>query len=233
MAENKKSFVLYADYIEIFEELDDVDAGQLAKHIFRYVNDKNPETDNPMVKVSFISIKQQLKRDLKKWEDFKEKQSENGKKGGRPLKKQKPKNPSLSEESQKSLNVTVTVNDTVTDTVNVSSIEENKIYRAFAHLKISVGEYDQLKEKYYEEDIEDILNRIQNYRNINKYTSLYLTALNWLKKDKRQRGESDTTKKFKCIYVNAFGKVEMWHTEQEITEFTSSGYNKLQSKLTA
>lgn len=68
MAENKKSFVLYADYLEIFEELSDEDAGQLVKHLFRYVNDKNPETENPMVKLSFISIKQQLKRDLKKWE---------------------------------------------------------------------------------------------------------------------------------------------------------------------
>lgn len=69
MAENKTSFILYAEYIDIFEELSDSDAGQLVKHIFNYVNDKNPETDNKMVKLSFIQIKHQLKRDLKKWDE--------------------------------------------------------------------------------------------------------------------------------------------------------------------
>lgn len=116
MAENKKSFVLYADYIEIFEELSDVDAGQLIKHILKYVNDESPVTENAMVKVSFIPIKQQLKRDLKKWEDFRLKQAEHGKKGGRPIKENNEKatlsektQPFL-EESQKSLNVNANVN---------------------------------------------------------------------------------------------------------------------------
>ena len=67
MAENKTSFILYEDSIDVWEELTDEDAGQLIKHLFRYVNDQNPETVNPMVKLAFIPMKQHLKRDLKKY----------------------------------------------------------------------------------------------------------------------------------------------------------------------
>lgn len=34
MAENKKSIIVYADWIHVFKELDDEEAGQLIKHFF-------------------------------------------------------------------------------------------------------------------------------------------------------------------------------------------------------
>lgn len=120
MATDKKGFVLYADQINLFELLTDAEAGLLIKHIFNYVNDKNPSIENKIVNLAFTPIKQQLKRDLIKWEQFREKQSLNGKLGGRP-KKPKPliENPSLLEKSQKSLTdkvkVTVNVKDKVKD----------------------------------------------------------------------------------------------------------------------
>lgn len=40
MADNKKSFVLYTDSKDTFEELSDQEAGKLIKHIFRYVNNE-------------------------------------------------------------------------------------------------------------------------------------------------------------------------------------------------
>jgi len=89
MAENKKSFISYCEWQETFEELSDQDAGSLIKHIFRYVNDENPSTDNILVKMCFIPIKQTLKRDLKKYECYIDKQRLNGAKGGRPKKTQK------------------------------------------------------------------------------------------------------------------------------------------------
>ena len=79
--EDKKSFLMYADYIELFDELSDLDAGKLIKHILRYVNDQNPVSDDPMVKISFIPIKQQLKRDLVKWNDKIDRQSKSGSMG--------------------------------------------------------------------------------------------------------------------------------------------------------
>lgn len=113
MADNKKSFLLYADMIHTLEGLKDAEAGRLIKHILRYVNDLNPVAPDRITQISFEPIKQQLKRDLARWEDYRQKQAENGKKGGRPKTQEKPNNPSLISETQKSLNVSVTVNDSV------------------------------------------------------------------------------------------------------------------------
>ncbi len=81
MAKDKKSFILYSDAIHTVEKLSDTDAGQLLKHLLRYVNDQNPTTENPLVEIAFEPIKQQLKRDLVKFEDVKVKRSEAGKAG--------------------------------------------------------------------------------------------------------------------------------------------------------
>ena len=84
MAENKKSIIVYAEWIELFEELEDQEAGRLIKHFFRYVNDQAPEAPDRITKLAFIPIQQTLKRDLKKYETYIDKQKANGKKGGRP-----------------------------------------------------------------------------------------------------------------------------------------------------
>ena len=68
MATDKKGVIVYADWIDKFEELNDDEAGRLIKHFFRYVNDLNPEAPDRITKISFIDIEKCLKRDLKKWE---------------------------------------------------------------------------------------------------------------------------------------------------------------------
>jgi len=82
MAENKKSIIVYAEWIELFEELEDQEAGRLIKHFFRYVNDQAPEAPDRITKLAFIPIQQTLKRDLKKYETYIDKQKANGRKGG-------------------------------------------------------------------------------------------------------------------------------------------------------
>lgn len=84
MAKDKKSFILYCDQQGVFNMLPDEQAGKLIKHIFAYVNDENPESDDLLLTIAFESIKTQLKRDLKKYEHYIDKQKENGRKGGRP-----------------------------------------------------------------------------------------------------------------------------------------------------
>lgn len=81
MAEDKKSFILYADSYGLIKQLPDEIAGKLLKHIFSYVNDENPETDNLLVNIAFEPIKQQLKRDLQKWESHLNGKSNSGKLG--------------------------------------------------------------------------------------------------------------------------------------------------------
>lgn len=80
MATEKNSFLLYCDTIHTIEKLTDVDAGQLLKHILRYVNDKEPVTDNPLVEIAFEPIRQSLKRDLVKYENIRTRNSANAKK---------------------------------------------------------------------------------------------------------------------------------------------------------
>jgi hypothetical protein len=86
MAKDKKSFLLYCDIIHTVEKMPTEKAGELFKHILQYVNDQDPTTDDLIVQLVFEPIKQQLKRDLRKYEDFIEKQRDNGKRGGRPRK---------------------------------------------------------------------------------------------------------------------------------------------------
>lgn len=115
MAEGKKSFVAYVDWKETFDALPDDKAGKLVKHLFAYINDENPVSEDVLINVVFINIKQQLKRDLDKYEQIRERNKENGLKGGRPQRNpKKPKKPTglsgLSEKPKKP------DTDTVTDT---------------------------------------------------------------------------------------------------------------------
>ena len=81
MAKDKKSFILYVDQKDLFNKLPDEIAGKLIKHIYAYVNDENPTADDLIIDIAFEPIKQQLKRDLKLFEDVKTKRSEAGKAG--------------------------------------------------------------------------------------------------------------------------------------------------------
>jgi hypothetical protein len=121
--EGKKSFVLYTDQREIFEELSDEDAGKLIKHIFSYVNDENPQTQDRFIKLAFIPIKTQLKRDLKMWDEKKHLRSEAGKKGGLAKASNARNdlaNPSNATNGLANLAVNVNGNVNVNDNVNVN-----------------------------------------------------------------------------------------------------------------
>ena len=178
MATGKKSFIAYCDWLETFEELDDAEAGRLVKHLFRYVNDLDPQTEDKLTKMTFIPIKQTLKRDLKKHEAVAERNRENGAKGGRP---KKPTGLSgLNEKPKKA--------DSDNDSDNVN--DNKDIYMSFKHLKITKAECIKLHENYTKEQIDTVLEAIQNYKGNSKYVSLYLTAKNWLKKEHGENGRA-------------------------------------------
>lgn len=126
MAEGKKSFILYADQIHLFEGLEDNEAGVLIKHLFRYVNDMNPECDK-LTKIAFEPIKQQLKRDLIEWNKTSVNRSVSGHlggiKSGETRRKQKEANEASALKSkQKEANEAVNVNDNV----NVNAIKKKE-----------------------------------------------------------------------------------------------------------
>lgn len=173
MATEKNSFLLYCDIIHTIEKLSDVDAGQLLKHILRYVNDKDPVTDNQLVEIAFEPIRQSLKRDLVKYENIRTRNSENAKKRWNATASDRIPNNAKNADS-----------DSVSD-----SVISKDIYRAFAHLSISNSEVEKLLEKYSITEIDGILDDIQNFKGHKKYTSLYLTATKWLAKNVKPKQE--------------------------------------------
>jgi len=137
MAVDKNSIIVYADWIELFEALEDDEAGRLIKHFFRYVNDQNPEPPDRLTELSFIPMKTSLKRDLKKWECTKEKRSLAGQASAaarQKAKEESEQNPtkstsveSVEQNQQEATNptVSVSVSGTVTDIKN--TITERKL----------------------------------------------------------------------------------------------------------
>jgi hypothetical protein len=122
MAENKKSFLLYADLIHTVKKMPKEKAGELFLTILSYVNDENPVIDDMLIDLVFEPIKRQMKRDLVKYEEKINKCSEAGKLSA--AKKALQRSIEDEQNSTKSTDVevsstksTVTVNDTVTVTV--------------------------------------------------------------------------------------------------------------------
>jgi len=121
MADNKKSFIMYSDWIHTINKLNDEQAGKLIKHLLAYVNDKNPELNDLLLEIAFEPIKQQLKRDLKHWDNIREKRAESGRSGGLA----KASKASKSKQSLANLAVTVNDNVNVNDTVNDITISKD------------------------------------------------------------------------------------------------------------
>ena len=124
MADGKKSFVLYVDLISIVEKLMDKDrldgtnnTGELFLTILEYVNDRHPKPSNFIVEMAFEPIRLQLKRDLQRYEQIREKRAESGKLGGRPKKQTKTKKANGFSVKQTKTKKPDNVNDNVNDNV--------------------------------------------------------------------------------------------------------------------
>lgn len=83
MAEGKNKVIFYPSWKNVFDALNDEEAGKLIKHFCAYVNDENPEYPDRTTELSFITIKDQLKRDLDKWLKIREKRKISGSEGGK------------------------------------------------------------------------------------------------------------------------------------------------------
>jgi hypothetical protein len=192
MAENKKGFILYADQKELFSQLPDEIAGKLIKHIMAYVNDENPISDDILINIAFTPIKLQLKRDLVKFEETKASRSVAGKIGAEKRWQ------AIANDSNRIIGI---ANDSkpkqtiakiaVKDNDNVK-VKDIHIYRSFDHLSLSQTDFEKLVEVYSKNDIDDILDQIENNAMNKKYTSLYLTTKNWLKRNEPKQPEASS-----------------------------------------
>ena len=94
---------VYPDFINVVRELDNGARGRLLLAIMQYANGEEPDELTGAERIAFIVIKGQIDRDADAYEANAKKQSENGKKGGRPKKptafSENPKNPPLFSET--------------------------------------------------------------------------------------------------------------------------------------
>jgi len=159
MAKDKKSFILYVDQKDLWNKLPDEIAGKLIKHIYAYVSDENPSSDELMIEIAFEPIKQQLKRDLKLFEEKRIKRSEAGIAGANKRWQE------IAKDSNR-INDITKIADNVNDNVNVNAID-NINYQALLDFvnksfgrnfkvvsdKIQRSYKARLKEGYKKEDI--------------------------------------------------------------------------------
>jgi hypothetical protein len=190
MAEGKKSFIAYVDWRETFEALPDEKAGQLVKHLFAYVSDENPVSPDVLINAVFANIKQQLKRDLKRWEDISLQRADIGRLGGiksGEARRSKPKQTKqvLSSRSKPKQNEhdTVNVNDTVND------IMKKVKYSEF--VSMLPEEKEKLITEHGEKNTNIFIEILNNYKGSSgkKYKSDYLTILNWVIDDAKKKGK--------------------------------------------
>lgn len=73
----KKSFILHSDQIEIFESLNNDDAGKLIKAIYRYANYGKIDNLSGLLKVVFIPFKTGIDRNGEKYEKVCERNRQN------------------------------------------------------------------------------------------------------------------------------------------------------------
>ena len=174
MAQDKKSFIAYSDWKDTFDALSDDKAGILIKHIFSYVNDENPITDDLIIKAVFPNIKNTLKRDLKKWDKQYKQRVDAGKRSAEIRKR----------------NATVVNGRSVSSTVSVSD-----------SVNVSVSDNVILKEKEKEKLIglygldgfEWMVDKLSNYKLASgkKYKSDYGAINSWVVKEfKKEKNPS-------------------------------------------
>jgi hypothetical protein len=76
--------------------------------------------------------------------------------------------------------------------VNKEQGTNKQVYRSFDHLIISVDEFEKLNDGYTSQQIDDVLDAIENFKNNKNYKSLYLTAKKWLKREHGDSGKVES-----------------------------------------
>ena len=149
MAEEKKSFIGYCDWLQLVEDLDNEESGKIFQWLLKYVNstsENNPPYPNEKhLKIICKVLQKQLYEDFLKWKEEKEKRIEAGRKGGLATQ-------SKAKQSQAVLNYTkgieadnVNVNVNVNDNVNVFK-EKNNIKKEEEQIKTLTEFLEELQE---------------------------------------------------------------------------------------
>lgn len=213
MADGKKSFIAYSDWKDTFDSLPDEVAGKLIKHIFAYVNDEDPTTDDYVINGLFAGIKNTLKRDLKKWDTQHQQRIDAGKKSA--------------EARQRNADLVNgrSISSTVSDSVSVSDTESDIKKILLSELKDSdVKNSDHLKiTKHWWELF------VKNTKDLGGSVKTLEAAkgLKWVSHIRLLLEEDEvTTKQLRTVY-DFIKKDDFWKKNIRSTEKLRKQFNEL------
>ena len=158
----RKAFNFYRSYWEVANELNDKDRLAFYDALLKRQFTGQETGLKGLVKFAYLSQKHSIDRQVKGFEDKTKSTLIDPTKGGTEGATQHPYQQVKEKEKEE--------------------VKEN-IYRQFKHLSITKDEYNKLIGVYSSEAVNSILDAIENYKNNKNYTSLYITAKQWLKKE--------------------------------------------------
>lgn len=234
----KKSFILHLDSLDIFDDLNNQEAGELIKTIIKYQRLKHDgitfdlsEIDNTLIRVAFKPFKAQFDRDYEKYLSIVERNKSNGKCGGRPQKTQNnpvgfsgflknPKKPDndndniKDNDNKKENNIILT--DNSTDNKQNNIIEKKEIKNISKYNSTSnndiflISKKEEEKEKDWRKDFNVYLSEL--HEEVDKI----LCNAEWMEKQKEfNPPELNIIKTIECAIENFWGTTEGWENKKK------------------
>ena len=115
-------FCAYHDMLEMMEPLSDAERGRLFTACLEYSRTGEAAGLGGNERFLFPSIRVQIDRDKRRYEEFSKKQAENGRKGGRPAKRAEPKQaPGSAEKPEKPASASASTSLSASESVSTTS----------------------------------------------------------------------------------------------------------------
>lgn len=236
----KKSFILHLDSLDVFDDLNNQEAGELIKTIIKYQRLKHDgitfdlsEIDNTLIRVTFKPFKAQFDRDYEKYLSIVERNKLNGKSGGRPKKTETQNNPvgksgffknpkkpdndndNIKDNDNKKEN-NIILTDNSTDNKQNNIIEKKEIKNISKYNSTSnndiflISKKEEEKEKDWRKDFNVYLSEL--HEEVDKI----LCDAEWMEKQKEfNPPELNIIKTIECAIENFWGTPEGWENKKK------------------
>ena len=197
----KKSFVVYFDWDEAFEYLDDSEVGEIFRALFKYAKEGIvPEFSHKSLNAVFSFMRSTLDRDRKAYEDRCKTNKANGQKGGRPKKPKKteenPKKPNgYFPKPKKPDNDNENVIDNENILLNEATASKKETFGTFQNVRLTLEEYNLLMNQF-PDTYQALINKFSAGLKASPkyvYTDHYAAILLWAENEKPKRTPKATT----------------------------------------